>query len=63
MPGLIDGNSVVLPTSKTALYLDKALTTLGFHVEARSSFITYVTTASISVTVPKLASDIGFHLC
>ncbi|PBK61369.1 ubiquitin-domain-containing protein [Armillaria solidipes] len=41
MAELIDSNSVVLPTSKTALYLDKALTSLGLHVEARTSFITY----------------------
>ncbi|KAK0437622.1 hypothetical protein EV421DRAFT_2060249 [Armillaria borealis] len=41
MAELTDSNSVVLPTSKTALYLDKALTTLGLHVEARTSFITY----------------------
>ncbi|KAK0464052.1 hypothetical protein IW261DRAFT_1524782 [Armillaria novae-zelandiae] len=38
---LNDTNSVVLPTSKTALYLDKVLTALGLHVEARTSFITY----------------------
>ncbi|SJL14727.1 uncharacterized protein ARMOST_18194 [Armillaria ostoyae] len=41
MAELTDTNSVVLPTSKTALYLDKALTALGLHVEARTSFITY----------------------
>ncbi|PBK81584.1 ubiquitin-domain-containing protein [Armillaria gallica] len=41
MAELTDTNSVVLPTSKTALYLDKALITLGLHVEARTSFITY----------------------
>ncbi|KAK0437623.1 hypothetical protein EV421DRAFT_1907114 [Armillaria borealis] len=38
---LTDNNSVVLPTSKAALYLDKALAALGLHVEARTSFITY----------------------
>ncbi|KAK0184727.1 hypothetical protein F5146DRAFT_1144831 [Armillaria mellea] len=38
---LTDINSVVLPASKTVLYLDKALTALGLHVEARTSFITY----------------------
>ncbi len=63
MAELTDINSVILSTSTTAPYLDKALTILGLHVEARTSFITYVTTASISVTVPKLASDIGFHPC
>ncbi|KAK0184726.1 hypothetical protein F5146DRAFT_1073457 [Armillaria mellea] len=41
MAELTATNSIVLPTSKTALYLDKALTTLGLHVEARTSFITY----------------------
>ncbi|KAK0437628.1 hypothetical protein EV421DRAFT_2038130 [Armillaria borealis] len=41
MAEVTDTNSVVLPTSKTALYLDKALTALGLHVEARTSFITY----------------------
>ncbi|KAK0429995.1 hypothetical protein EV421DRAFT_1939495 [Armillaria borealis] len=38
---LTDNNSVVLPTSKTALYLDRTLAALGLHVEARTSFITY----------------------
>ncbi|SJL14715.1 uncharacterized protein ARMOST_18182 [Armillaria ostoyae] len=38
---LTDRNSVVLPTSKTALYFDKALTALGLHVEATTSFIAY----------------------
>ncbi|KAK0470992.1 hypothetical protein IW261DRAFT_1513954 [Armillaria novae-zelandiae] len=38
---LNDTNSVVLPASTTALYLDKVLTVLGLHVEARTSFITY----------------------
>ncbi|KAK0454194.1 uncharacterized protein EV420DRAFT_604824 [Desarmillaria tabescens] len=33
--------SIVLPTSKIAPYIDKALTVLGLHVEARTSFITY----------------------
>ncbi|PBK61377.1 ubiquitin-domain-containing protein [Armillaria solidipes] len=41
MADLTDSNSVVLPRSRTAPYLDKALTTLGLHVEARTSFITY----------------------
>ncbi|PBK81578.1 ubiquitin-domain-containing protein [Armillaria gallica] len=41
MAELTDSNSVVLPTSKTALYLDKALAALSLHVEARTSFITY----------------------
>ncbi|KAK0216448.1 ubiquitin-domain-containing protein [Armillaria nabsnona] len=41
MAELTDSNSVVLPTSKTALYLDKALVALSLHVEARTSFITY----------------------
>ncbi|PBK81573.1 ubiquitin-domain-containing protein [Armillaria gallica] len=41
MAELTDTNSVVLPTSKTTLYLDKALTALGLHIEARTSFITY----------------------
>ncbi|PBK61371.1 hypothetical protein ARMSODRAFT_1064826 [Armillaria solidipes] len=38
---LTDSNSVVLPTSKTALYLDNALTALDLPVEVRTSFITY----------------------
>ncbi|KAK0454188.1 uncharacterized protein EV420DRAFT_604625 [Desarmillaria tabescens] len=41
MAELTDSDSVVLPTSETAPYLDKALTALGLHVEARTSFITY----------------------
>lgn len=41
MAELTDSNSVVLPSLKTALYLDKALSALGLHVEARTSFITY----------------------
>ncbi len=61
MPGLTDTNSVVLPASKTALYLDKALIALGLHIEARTSFITYVTTSSIILFVQKIPPDIGFH--
>ncbi|KAK0216442.1 hypothetical protein EDD85DRAFT_437840 [Armillaria nabsnona] len=38
---LTDSNSVILPTSKIALYLYNTLTALGLHVEARTSFITY----------------------
>ncbi|KAK0219256.1 hypothetical protein IW262DRAFT_1448992 [Armillaria fumosa] len=41
MAELTNSNSVVLPSLKTALYLDKALSALGLHVEARTSFITY----------------------
>lgn len=43
-PGLssvYDADSVLLPMSDLTLYLEKALTALGLHVEARTSFITY----------------------
>lgn len=38
---LDDNNSVVLPVSSITPYLDKVLASLGLHVEARTSFITY----------------------
>ncbi|KAK0238179.1 hypothetical protein EDD85DRAFT_1005714 [Armillaria nabsnona] len=38
---LNDDNSIVLPVSTITPYLDKALASLGLHVEARTSFITY----------------------
>ncbi|PBK81571.1 hypothetical protein ARMGADRAFT_1048796 [Armillaria gallica] len=40
-PKVNNGNSVVLHASKAAVYLDKALTNLGLHIEARTSFITF----------------------
>ncbi|KAK0219259.1 hypothetical protein IW262DRAFT_1274103 [Armillaria fumosa] len=40
-PQVTDDNSVVLHASKAAVYLDKALTNLGLHIEARTSFITF----------------------
>lgn len=39
-------NSVVLPISSVAGYLDMALKALDLHVEARTSFITWVLTHS-----------------
>ncbi|KAK0459005.1 uncharacterized protein EV420DRAFT_1679783 [Desarmillaria tabescens] len=38
---LSDDDSVVLPVCTITLYLDKVLASLGLHVEARTSFITY----------------------
>lgn len=38
---LNDDDSVVLPVSTITPYLDKVLASLGLHVEARTSFITY----------------------
>ncbi|KAK0200646.1 hypothetical protein DFS33DRAFT_1266706 [Desarmillaria ectypa] len=40
-PQITHENSVVLRTSQAAVYLDKARSTFGLHVEARTSFITY----------------------
>ncbi|KAK0492942.1 hypothetical protein EDD18DRAFT_1357324 [Armillaria luteobubalina] len=40
-PQVTDDNSVVLRASKAAVYLEKALTNLGLHIEARTSFITF----------------------
>ena len=39
---LDDANSVLLATEKITPYLDSALKALGLHIEARTSFITYV---------------------
>ncbi|KAK0200645.1 hypothetical protein DFS33DRAFT_1456844 [Desarmillaria ectypa] len=38
---ITNDNSVVLHTPKVAAYLDKALTALDLHIEARTSFITF----------------------
>ena len=35
-------DAVVLPCDKVGMYLDGALTVLGLHLEARTSFITFV---------------------
>ncbi|PBK61361.1 hypothetical protein ARMSODRAFT_847020, partial [Armillaria solidipes] len=40
-PEVTNDNSVVLHASEAAIYLDKALTALGLHIEARTSFITF----------------------
>ncbi|KAG2067779.1 hypothetical protein BDR04DRAFT_1120251 [Suillus decipiens] len=38
---LDDTNSVIIPTDKATVYLDKSLKVLGLHTEARTSFISY----------------------
>ncbi|KAK0435428.1 hypothetical protein EV421DRAFT_2061770 [Armillaria borealis] len=40
-PEVTNDNSVVLHASEAAIYLDKALTALGLHIEAKTSFITF----------------------
>ena len=37
---VLSSESILLPAQKTASYLDDALTVLGLHTEARTSFIT-----------------------
>jgi hypothetical protein len=44
LSNLSPSDSVLLPTREVPSYLDKALAALGLHVEARTSFITYVCT-------------------
>jgi len=41
-PQVTPDESILLPAHKIPSYLDDALTALGLHVEARTSFITYV---------------------
>jgi hypothetical protein len=37
---VLPSESILLPAQKTTSYLDDALTVLGLHTEARTSFIT-----------------------
>ncbi|KIM23234.1 hypothetical protein M408DRAFT_77805 [Serendipita vermifera MAFF 305830] len=41
VPNLTPSNSILLNIDQVPLYLDKALSALGLHTEARTSFITY----------------------
>ena len=41
-PAIGPEEAVLLPCDKVSMYLDSALTILGLHLEARTSFITFV---------------------
>ena len=62
---LRDDDSVVISVDKLTPYLDKTLSALGLHTEARTSFITFVALlASIFEVILTLSfADIGFRQC
>ena len=63
-PSVSPGDSILLPVGKVPGYLDAALKALALHTEARTSFITYVSSTSYPRTsnlirrIPPL-----FHSC
>ena len=58
-PSLSPGDSILLPIGKIPSYLDAALKALALHTEARTSFITYVSSFLLPSPI-NLMSEIHF---